>query len=390
MFKLKKRLSVLFLACGMIGSAHAADEIKIGVILPLSGPFSTVGKQMLDGINLYMARHGDTAGNRKVTLIVRDDTGIAPDISRRAAQELLVKDQVDILAGFGFTPSAFSVAPLASTAKKPMVVMNAATSSITTKSPYIVRTSSTMGQFTAPMAMWAADNGLKNVSVLVADYGPGHDSENQFVKTFTEAGGNIVSRTRMPVQNPDFAPFLQRVKDDKPDAIYLFVPAGEQGVAFIKGYRERGLEKEGIQLISTGDITTEDQLQAIGDQALGLITSFTYSEAHKSDVNDAFKQAYYKEFPKQRPTFLTVGGYDGMHLIYEVLNKTNGDFDGDKFISVAKGMAWESPRGPVSIDPETRDIIQNVYIRKVEKVDDQLQNIEFDVVADFKDPGKES
>lgn len=389
MFKLSKKLSAVFLACSVMGTAQAAEDVKIGVILPLSGPFATVGKQMLDGINLYMERNGDKAGNRKVTLIIKDDTGIAPDLSKRLAQELLVNDKVDILAGFGFTPSAFAVAPLATSSKVPMVVMNAATSSITTKSPYIVRTASTMGQFTAPMAMWAAKNGKKNVSLLVSDYGPGHDSEKQFEKTFTEAGGKIVSKTRMPVRNPDFAPFLQRVKDEKPDAVYLFVPAGEQGVAFIKGYRERGLDKEGIQLISTGDIVTEDQLGAIGDQALGLVTSFTYSEAHDSSVNKAFKEAYYKKFPNQRPTFLTVGGHDGMHLIYEVLNKTKGQFDGDKFMSVAKGMAWESPRGPISIDPETRDIIQNVYIRKVEKVNGQLQNIEFDVVPNFKDPGKE-
>lgn len=270
-----------------------------------------------------------------------------------------------------------------------MVVMNAATSSITTKSPYIVRTASTMGQFTAPMAMWAAKNGIKNVITLVSDYGPGHDSEKQFVKTFTENGGNIAAQIRMPVQSPDFSPFLQRVKDAKPDAVFLFVPAGEQGVAFIKGYRERGLDKEGIELISTGDITTEDLIAATGDAAIGLKTSFTYSEAHDSDVNREFKQKYKAMYPNQRPTFLTVGGYDGMHLIYETLKKTGGKSDGDTFLASAKGMAWESPRGPISIDPETRDIIQNVYIREVKKIDGLLQNVEFDVIPNFKDPGKQ-
>ena len=387
---MSRKLLAAVLAMGLAGTAQAAgDNIKIGLVLPLSGPFSTVGKQILDGVNLYVERYGDAIGDRKVQLVIRDDTGIAPDISKRAAQELVVQEKVDVLAGFGFTPSAFAVAPLATSAKKPMIVMNAATSSITERSPYIVRTSSTMGQFTAPMAIWAANNGLKKVYTLVADYGPGHDSEAQFLKTFAQEGGTIVGSVRMPVQNPDFSPFLQRVKDEKPDAVFLFVPAGEQGVSFIKGYRERGLDKEGIQLISTGDITTEDQLSAVGDRALGLITSFTYSEAHDSKVNKEFTEAYYKKFPNQRPTFLTVGGYDGMHLIYEVLKKIGADASGDDFIATAKGMAWESPRGPISIDPETRDIIQNVYIRKVEKVDGRLQNTEFDHVAAFKDPGKE-
>lgn len=386
----KSKVLAVALAIGLTtGAAQAADPIKIGLILPLSGGFSTLGKQILDGVNLYMDTHGDTIGDRKVELFIRDDTGIAPDVSKRAAQELLVREKVDVLAGFGFTPAAFAVAPLSASTKTPMVVMNAATSSITEKSPYIVRTASTMGQFTAPMAMWAANNGLENVYTLVADYGPGHDSEKQFVKTLTEEGGTIVDTVRMPVQNPDFSPFLQRVKDEKPDAVFLFVPAGEQGVSFIKGYRERALDKEGIQLISTGDITTEDQLAAIGDRALGLITSFTYSEAHDSKVNKEFIESYYKKFPDQRPTFLTVGGYDGMHLIYEVLKQTDGDASGDVFIDAAKGMAWESPRGPISIDPETRDIVQNVYIRKVEEVDGRLQNVEFDVISNFKDPGKE-
>lgn len=390
MKQFKKTLSTLALACGLIGATPVhAEDIKIGLVLPLSGPFSTIGKQILDGVKLYMNVHGDKIGDKKVEILLRDDTGIAPAVSQRAAQELLVSEKVNILAGFGFTPAAFAVAPLSESTKTPMIVMNAATSSITTKSPYIVRTSSTMGQFTAPMAMWAAKNGMKNVITLVSDYGPGHDSEKQFVKTFTENGGNIASQIRMPVQSPDFSPFLQRVKDAKPDAVFLFVPAGEQGVAFIKGYRERGLDKEGIELLSTGDITTEDLIAATGDAAIGLKTSFTYSEAHDSEVNRDFKQKYKAMYPNQRPTFLTVGGYDGMHLIYETLKKTGGKSDGDTFIAQAKGMAWESPRGPISIDPETRDIVQNVYIREVKKVDGLLQNIEFDVVPNFKDPGKE-
>jgi branched-chain amino acid transport system substrate-binding protein len=296
---------------------------------------------------------------------------------------------VDILAGFGLTPSAFAVAPVATEAKKPMVVMNAATSAVTTKSNYIVRTSMTLPQNSAPIASWAAKNKIKKVFTLVADYGPGHDAEGQFKKTFTAAGGEIVGEVRAPVKNPDFAPFLQKIKDTKPDAVFLFLPPGGETIAFMKGFKERGLSQAGIQLISTGDLPDEDILGALGDSALGLITSFHYSEAHKSPENKAYTEAYYKAYPKDRPNFMSVGGYDGMRLIAEVLKKTNGDASADKFIEAAKGMKWTSPRGPVSIDPATRDIVQNIYIRKTEKVDGKLQNVEFDQVNEFKDPGKQ-
>ncbi len=310
-------------------------------------------------------------------------------MSKRLAQELVVKDKVDILAGFGLTPSAFAVAPLATEAKKPMVVMNAATSSVTTKSPYIVRTSMTLPQNSAPIATWAAKNKIKNVFTLVADYGPGHDAEAQFKKTFTAAGGQIVGEVRAPVMNPDFAPFLQKIKDTKPDAVFIFLPPGAETIAFMKGFAERGLAQAGIKLISTGDLPDEDILDAIGDAALGLVTSFHYSEAHNSPENKAYTAAYYKAYPKDRPNFMSVGGYDGMHLIAEVLKKTNGNTDADKFIEAAKGMKWISPRGPISIDPATRDIVQNVYIRKTERVGGKLQNVEFDQITDFKDPGKQ-
>ncbi len=377
------------MAFGAVGAAHAADDLKIGMVLPMSGPFAAYGQQILNGARLYISEHGDKVGDRKVVLLVKDDTGVAPEISKRAAQEFVVKDKVDILAGFGLTPSAFAVGPLSAEAKVPMVVMNAATSSVTTKSPYIVRTSMALPQISAPIATWALKNGIKKVYTVVADYGPGHDAEKQFVKTFTAGGGEIVGEVRTPVKNPDFAPFLQKVKDTKPDAVFLFVPAGEQGVAFLKGYKERGLDTAGIRLISTGDLTDEDVLDAMGDPALGVMTSFHYSEAHDSALNKAYTQAYYKAYPGKRPNFMSVAGYDGMNLIYNALKKTGGDASGDKFIAAAKGMKWESPRGPVSIDPETRDIVQNIYIRKVEKVDGKLQNVEFDHIADFKDPGKQ-
>lgn len=386
-----KNSFLALLLCGLLAPvARAAEPVKIGLILPMSGPFASYGKQIEHGVKLYLATQGDTFGGRKVELIIKDDSpGTAGDVSKRLAQELVIKDKVDVLAGFGLTPAAFAVAPLATEAKKPMVVMNAATSSVTAKSPYIVRTSMTLAQNSAPMASWAAKNKIKKVFTLVADYGPGHDAETQFKKTFTAAGGEIVGDVRAPVKNPDFAPYLQKIKDTKPDAVFLFLPPGGETVAFMKGFKERGLAAAGIQLIATGDLPDEDILEAIGDSALGLVTSFHYSEAHKSPENKAYTDAYYKAYPKDRPNFMSVGGYDGMHLIAEVLKKTGGSTDADKFIEAAKGMKWISPRGAMSIDPQTRDIVQTVYIRKVEKVNGKLQNIEFDHQADVKDPGKQ-
>ena len=377
----------------IVGSAlawpvAAAEALKIGLILPMSGPFAAYGKQIESGVRLYLKQNGDVFSGRQVELIIRDDTGVAPELSKRAAQELVVKDKVDILAGFGLTPSAFAVAPIASEAKKPMVVMNAATSAVTTKSEYIVRTSMTLPQNTAPIASWAAKNGIRKVFTVVADYGPGLDAEAQFKKTFGAAGGEVVGEVRTPMKSPDFAPFLQRIKDARPQAVFLFVPSGEQGIAFMKGFAERDLAGAGIKLIATGDLTDEDVLDAIGDPALGIINSFHYAESHKSPENKAYVEAYYKAYPKQRPNFMSVAGYDGMHLIAEALKKTGGNADGDKFIEAAKGLKWMSPRGPVSIDPVTRDIVQTIYIRKVERVAGRLQNVEFDQVPDFRDPGK--
>jgi branched-chain amino acid transport system substrate-binding protein len=375
---------------GGASGAGAAEDLKIGLVVPMTGPFANHGKQISNGVNLFLAQNNNMIAGRKVQLIVKDDApGTAGDVSKRMAQELVVKDNVDILAGFGLTPSAFAVAPLATEAKKPMVVMNAATSAVTTKSPYLVRTSMTLPQVTAPIAGWAAKNGIKKVFTVVADYGPGHDAETQFKKTFTEAGGEVIGEIRAPLKSPDFAPFLQKIKDTKPDAVFLFMPAGELSIGFMKGYRERGLAEAGIKMIGTGDVVEEDVIDAVGEAALGMINSFHYAEWHNSPENKAYTEAYYKAYPKERPNFMSVGAYDGMHLIAEVLKKTGGKSDADSFVAAAKGLKWTSPRGPVSIDPDTRDIIQNVYIRKVEKVGDRLQNTEFDKVADFKDPGKQ-
>ena len=386
---LNKSLIGLALSAALSGAAWAAEPVKIGLVLPMSGPFAAYGKQIEHGIKLYLAANGDTFGGRKVELVLKDDSpGTSGDVSKRLAQELVVKDKVDILAGFGLTPSAFAVAPVATEGKKPMVVMNAATSAITTKSPYIVRTSHTLPQDTAPIATWAAKNKIKTAFTLVADFGPGQDAEAQFKKSFTAAGGQIVGEVRAPVKNPDFAPFLQKIKDTKPDAVFLFLPPGAETIAFMKGFTERGLGAAGIRLISTGDLTDEDILDAMGDAALGVVTSFHYAEAHKSPENQAYTAAYTKAYPKDRPNYMSVAGYDGMHLIAETLKKTGGNTDAEKFVEAAKGMKWVSPRGPISIDPATRDIVQTVYIRKVERVAGKLQNVEFDQVPEFKDPGK--
>ena len=382
----------LFCAAVFLAGASAVSAqsvVKLGMVGEFSGPFAQYGQQILGGMKAYMKLHGDTVAGKKIEIVQKDTGGPAPDVAKRLAQELVTRDNVDILVGFGLTPNALAVAPVATEAKKAMVIMNAATSIITTKSPYIVRVSMTLPQVTQPMAEWAAKNGIKKVYTVVADYGPGLDAEKAFTEAFKAAGGEIVGGIHTPLQNPDFAPFIQRVKDAKPEAVFLFLPAGEQGIAFMKGYAERGLAQAGIKLIATGDITDDGVLDAMGDPTLGLITSFHYSAAHNSPENAAFKKAYAEaNGDKLRPNFMAAAGYDGMALIYDALKKTGGSADGDKLVAAMKGMKLMSPRGPIMIDPETRDVVQTVYIRKVEKTGGGLYNVEFDKFPDQKDPGK--
>ena len=369
--------------------AQAQETIKIGVIAAFSGPFADYGKQMEGGMKAYMKQHGDTVAGKKIELILKDTTGPSPEIAKRLAQELVTRDKVDLLAGFGLTPEALAVAPVAEQAKKPMIVMNAATSIITTKSDYIARVSMTLPQVSAPMATWAVKNNIKRVVTLVADYGPGIDAETPFKNTLLAGGGQIVESIRVPLRNPEFAPFIQRIKDAKPEAVFVFVPAGEQGVAFMKGYRERGLAEAGIKVIATGDLTDDHVLPAMGDATLGVITSFHYSAAHDSPENKAFLKHFADANPGGgRPNFMAVAAYDGMAAIYEVANKLGGKIDGDKAMAVLKGMKINSPRGPITIDPQTRDVVQTVYIRKVEKVNGELYNVEFDKFENMKDPAK--
>ena len=389
--QLAKAATAVMVATLALVAAPAASQpaVKIGVIAEFSGPFADYGTQIVNGMKTYLKLHGETFGGRKIEIITRDTTGAAPDIAKRLAQELITRDNVDILAGFGLTPNALAVAPIDAEAKKPMVIMNAATSIITTRSPYIVRVSHTLPQDTQPIAQWAAKNGIKRAYTLVSDYGPGIDSEGAFLKAFKAAGGEIIDSVRTPLQNPDFAPYLQRIKDSKPDAVFVFLPPGSQTIAFIKGYEERGLKQAGVKLIGTGDLTDDGVLEAMGEPTLGLITSFHYSAAHDSPENKAFVKAYAEvNGTKYRPNFMACAGYDGMAAIAEALKKTGGSVDPDRFLGALKGMKLMSPRGPIMIDPETRDIVQTVYIRKVEKVNGQLYNIEFDKFPDVKDPGK--
>jgi branched-chain amino acid transport system substrate-binding protein len=370
-----------------IPTAHAQQTVKIGVVMSFSGQFADPGNQIDNGIKLYMKQNGDTVAGKKIEIIRKDSGGIAPDVAKRLSQEVIVRDGADILAGYDLTPNALAAADVSAQAKKFMVNMNAATSVITTRSPYMVRTSFTVWQVNEALGAWAFKNGVKQAYTLVSDFGPGHDGEAAFTKGFTDAGGKIVGSARYPVANQDFAPFIQRAKDANPDGIYIWVPGGPQPAAIGKAIAERGIDKSKVKVMGQGELTFEEALKGMGDAGLGLITAFHYDYNHQSAKNKAFVTAYNAEF-KRNPDMFSVGGYDGMHVIYEALKKTNGNTDGDALVNAAKGMKWESPRGPMMTDPETRDVVQTVYIRRVEKVGNALVNVEFDKIENVKDPWK--
>lgn len=384
-------LGCVLVACGALallpGSASATgDTIKIGLVLQLTGPFTDSGRQMLNAVKTYMSQNGDTVAGKKIELIIKDVGGPAPEVAKRHCQELVVKDKVDFIAGFGLTPDALACAPIATEAKVPTIDMMAATSIITSKSPYIVRTSLTLPQVSAPMAQWAYKKGYRNVYTVVADYGPGHDAEKAFQKAFKDLGGKISGEVRVPLKNPDFGPYVQRVKDSKPEAIFVFLPTGELPIAFMKSFKERGLAKAGVKLLATGDVLDDGSMDAMGDAPLGVISTYHYSAAHKSPENDAFIAAYKKIDPNTRPNGHAIGAYDGMAAIYAVAKQLNGTIDGDKAMQVLKGLKINSPRGPILIDPETRDIVQNVYVREAKKVGSKYYNIEFETFKAVKDP----
>ena len=365
--------------------AAAQEPLKIGISIPMTGAgFNAVGRQIGAALKLYMAQHGDTVAGRKIELIVRDDGGVA-DNARRLVQEMIVNDHVAIVGG-GITPTALAIAPLVTQAKIATVVLVSGASITVDKSPYMVRTSFTLGQSSGIMGEWAAKNGSKRVVTLVNDWAPGIEAETAFKNAFTQGGGQIVESMRIPLANPDFAPFLQRIRDMAPDTAFIYFPGTQAGI-FAKQFAERGLAQSGIRIVGPGDLTDDDELNGMGDQMLGIITAHQYSALHDSALNKEYVAAFRKA-NNSRPNFISLGGYDGLHLIYEALKKTNGSTDGEKLIAAMKGMAWESPRGPISIDPDTRDIIQNIYIRKVDKVGGELYNVEFATIPNVKDPVK--
>ncbi|RJF79706.1 ABC transporter substrate-binding protein [Azospirillum cavernae] len=383
----KALLGAVFAASLGVGAADAAT-IKVGVIAPFSGPFAMFGQTFKEGIAIYQAEHGKTVGGDTVEFVFRDLDQANPAQSKALAQELIVKERVSFLAGFTFTPDAMAVAPLIDEANIPAVIFNAATSAITEKSPRYVRTSFTLWQNTVPLANHIAKLGVKKAITAVSDYGPGIDGETAFKATFEKAGGAVVDTIRMPLKSNDFAPFMQRIKDSGAEAVYAFLPAGPTTLAFAKAFTDNGLKEKGIQFFGPGDITQEPDLPALGDAVLGMTTSFHYSQAHESAANKSFLAKYKELFgSSDNATFTSVGAYDGVHLIYTMIAKTGGKIDGLKAVEAVKGMSWESPRGPVTIDPDSRHIRQTVYLRTVERVNGKLQNTEKASFADQPDFG---
>jgi len=362
------------------------EPLKVGLILPMTGPFASTGRQILAAVKLYQAQNGDTVGGRKVEVLLKDDAG-SPDQTKRIAQELIVNDKVAVLAGFGVTPAALAVGPIITQSKTPAVIMAAATSSIVATSPYFVRTSYTLPQTAITMADWAQKNKLKKFVTMVSDYGPGLDAEKNFNERVKANGGEVIGEIRVPMRDPDFSPFLQKVRDLQPDAVVVFVPAGPAAV-LMKQFTERGLDKAGIKLIGDGGVTDDDLLDGMGDAAVGTVTSFHYSADHDSPLNKAFVKAFTAANNNMRPNFMAVGGYDGMRVIYKAIEETKGQGGGAALIASMKGQSFESPRGPIQTDAKTGEIIQNVYIRKVERKGGQLWNVEVDTAQAVKDPAK--
>ncbi|MCD2512579.1 ABC transporter substrate-binding protein [Comamonas endophytica] len=386
MNRVNRRL-VIAAACAITvlqaAPALAQEVLKVGLVAEMSGPFADFGRQMEAGIKLYQKQHGDTVAGRKVVVVTKDVAGPNPELAKRLATELIVREKVQLLAGFGFTPNALSVAPLATQAKVPMLVMNAASSGLTAKSPYMLRTSFGYDQIVPPIAQWARKEGVKKAYVLVADYAPGHDAEAAFIQSFKAAGGEIVGTVRTPVMTVDFAPYIQRIKDAQPDALFTFVNAGDVAPALMKEFREKGLHDAGIRLIGTGDIVFESAFDAIGDKGQGVVTSYPYSMRHASPLNQQFVAGFQQIAPghSSRPTIMAVSAYDGMAALYAALKKTGGKSDGPALMQAFKDLAWESPRGPVRLDAQTRDIVQTHYIRRYEKVGAEFGNTEIGKVG---------
>jgi branched-chain amino acid transport system substrate-binding protein len=378
------------LAAGLFtGSANAAGTIKIGVVLPYSGQFADAAKQIDDGFKLYMKQHGDTVAGKKIVIIRKDVGGIAPPVAKRLAEELVVRDKVDLLAGWLLTPNTLAGCGVSAEAKKVLVIMNAATSIIVDKSPYCTRAAFTLPMVGTTLGHWAATNGIKNAYTMTSDYAPGHDAEQAFIKGFEAGGGKIVGSVRMAVANPDFSSYVQRAKDLNPGAIFVFIPGGAQPAAFGKAIAESGIDTKKVHILGTQELTDDTALKQMGKTALGIITGSPYDHNLKTKRNEEFVAAYRQAY-HDNPNFFSAGGYDGMTLIYDGLRKTKGDANADKLIAAMKGTHWVSPRGPMSIDPKTRDAVENIYIQRVEDVGGKLVNVEIDKVPDVHDPVHEA
>ena len=380
-------LAFLLLLNFSASTQAASKPFKVGFVVAMSGPFASTGVEMLAGAKLFMAEHGNKVSGREVELVVKDDNG-TPELTKRAAQELVVNDKVEVLAGFSLTPLALAAAPIATQAKVPMVNMLAATSSIINATPYMVRVSMTLPQTSVTISDWASNNNIKRAVTLVSDFGPGIDAETSFKDRFILNGGKVLDSLRVPLKSNDFSPYLQKVKDLAPDAVFIFVPVG-LGANLMKQFNERGLDKSGIKLIGPGDVVDDGDLNAMGESTIGIITSYPYSTSHASAMNQKFVKAFKKANPQMRPNAIAVFGYDGMRVIYEAIKKTNGAGNGDQLLEAMKGQIFESPRGQIYIDAITRDIVQSIYIRRVEKNvkgDGELYNVEVQDIKDVKDP----
>lgn len=379
--------SITMLCAALAQTALAQEPIKIGIVVPLSGPFTSYGQQAKNGITAFMKEHGSTVAGRQVDIIYRDTAGPTPEAAKRLAQELVNRDKVDLLGGFLITPQAYAAAAVATASKTPMFVMLAGSSGVTKASPYIVRTSYTNAQMAYPLGQWAAKNNIKTAFSLVADFGPGHDAETWFKKGFTEGGGTIVEASRVPPGNHDFGPFVQRIKDAKPDAVFVFLQAGDSSIGFIKEAANRKLAQAGIKTLALEGFTDEDTLASVGDSALGIISSGFYTPDYDNPVNRRFlAESKAINEGKLPPNFIAVAAYDAMRIIYKTIEQQDGKINGDRTVQLAAGMQIESPRGTLLIDKDTRDAVQDIYIRKIEKADGKLVNRNFDKIPMVKDP----
>jgi branched-chain amino acid transport system substrate-binding protein len=375
-------------AAGVIAVSSVAslaqDSIKVGVLVSYSGMTSLGGQQTDAAIKLFQSKYGDAPGGHKIELIRRDTTGPNPEVAKRLVQEAVTRDKVQILIGPDYTPNTLAAAPIVTEAKVPTFVIGAATAGIIgEKSPYLTRTFFATPQLCKPLAPYAVKNNWKNVFVMVADFAPGHDCEKLFIDALKEAGGTLAGNLRIPTRNPEFSSYMQRIKDTKPDAVFVFMPLGELSIGSLRALSDSGLKGAGVKIMGTGDITDETYVDAVGDAALGVITTGMYSTQHSSAMNKEFVSEYTKlNGATPRMGWSAIAAWDAIRLVYDGLEAQKGaKFDSDKFMAFVRGRTFESPRGSITIDKGNGDIVQNIYIRRTEKVDGVLQNVEVETLA---------